>query len=225
MYPGVPSTVSLPVRCWEAAWMCASPKSSSTTSPGWPERRKRLEGLRSRWTMPWAWAVASASAARRHQLQATRRGSRALCASRWERSSPSSHSMARKGCRLRSFHGPRRRRCPGGAARTGAAPHERSGGPLPDGSWVWSSLRATGSPVCSSLREEDEPHAAAACQTLDRESLGDDSAGTRYGRRRWRGGHSRGSVLLMGLPCFLQSSPSVQHPARGGVTGSGIREE
>jgi hypothetical protein len=73
MYPGVPSTMALPVSACEAAIWRARPKSSSTTSSTFPLLRKRLEGLMSRWMIPWACAVASPSATRRTSSSASER--------------------------------------------------------------------------------------------------------------------------------------------------------
>ena len=88
--------------------------------------RKTLLGFTSRWTTPRACAAASPSATRRTtvRLSATLRPERP---SRWARSSPSSHSIARNGwpCggRLRARRSGRWR---GDSARRGPAPPARS---------------------------------------------------------------------------------------------------
>ena len=73
----------------------AMPKSSTLSRPS--RRTKRLSGLMSRWTMPWAWAAtstsSSSSARRRRSPRGTPPGRRARSAS----DCPSSSSITRKG--------------------------------------------------------------------------------------------------------------------------------
>ena len=96
MYAGVPSTTPVLVIAAETDPRRAMPKSSSATLSTAPPRRNRLLGLRSRWTTPRACADASASAAQRRSV----RLSATVSDPRWRRcarSSPSSHSITRKG--------------------------------------------------------------------------------------------------------------------------------
>jgi hypothetical protein len=95
MYPGVPTIA--PVRVIRVSAAChAIPKSSTFTRSMSPSTRNRFEGFRSRCTTPPACAKESASATRVPSLTVSLTDS-APRLKRSDKSSPSSHSMARNG--------------------------------------------------------------------------------------------------------------------------------
>ena len=94
MKPGVPTAMPVRVNSLRAWCERAMPKSIRVTRSIAPPRRKRFDGLTSRWTMP--------RSCRRPRMPATRRASSAVCptdkvpaSSRRESGSPSSHSVTR----------------------------------------------------------------------------------------------------------------------------------
>ncbi|MEZ4308331.1 MAG: hypothetical protein R3F14_09835 [Polyangiaceae bacterium] len=73
----------------------AMPKSRTLIVPSL--QRKRLAGLRSRWTTPWTWITSSAAAASRAQARTRRQGTGPRSVSTSARVEPSRSSIATKG--------------------------------------------------------------------------------------------------------------------------------
>ena len=89
-YLAVPITTPVRVRSPPAPAL-AMPKSATFTCPS--PRRRMLAGFTSRWTTPWAWAQASASATWTATSIAWATGSWARLLSSWARVVPSTSSM------------------------------------------------------------------------------------------------------------------------------------